>query len=153
MSPSVEYRRVDVERIIPLRHRVLRPDQPYEAARFDGDLDPSTRHYAALRQGEPISCLTLMASTWDGRPAWQLRGMATDATFRRRGIGRAILIAGLADAACDAPEWGAWCNARTSAIGFYERLGWTVASEPFDMPPVGPHVKMVLARTPPRRLG
>jgi len=144
MSTPVEYRRVEVEMIVPLRHRVLRGGQPYETARFDGDLDPSTRHYAALREGEPVSCLTLMASTWDGRPAWHLRGMATEARFQRRGIGRALLTAALGDAARDAPGCGAWCNARTSAIGFYERLGWTVASEPFDMPTVGPHVKMVL---------
>ena len=140
----VECRRVEVKEILALRHRVLRGGQPPETARFDGALAPPTRHYAAFRGGEPISCLSLVASAWAGRPAWQLRGMATEAPLQRRGIGRALLVAALADAARDAPGREAWCNARTSAIGFYERLGWTVVSEPFEIPTVGPHVKMVL---------
>lgn len=50
----------------------------------------------------------------------------------------------MADARRDEPGWLVWCNARTSAIGFYEKLGWQVVSEPFDVLTAGPHVKMVL---------
>jgi predicted GNAT family N-acyltransferase len=45
-----------------------------------------------------------------------------------------------------AAEHGAtrlWCNARTPAVGFYERHGWTTVGEEFDVPPIGPHYRMV----------
>ena len=52
-----------------------------------------------------------------------------------------------------------WCYARTTASGFYERMGFTVVTEPFDKPGIGPHVGMVkdLQKDPvlpiPRKLG
>jgi predicted GNAT family N-acyltransferase len=143
MPPEIPCRRVAVAEILPLRHRILRPGLPFETARFDGDDDPGTRHYAAVSAGAPVACLSLMTSEWEGRPAWQLRGMATDSGEQGRGLGRQLLELAVSEAASDHPERGFWCNARASAVGFYERLGWRVVSEPFDVPTAGPHVKMV----------
>lgn len=144
MRPEITCRRATVEEILPLRHRILRPGLPFEAARFDGDLDAATRHYAAAAGGEPVACLSFMPSTWQGRPAWQLRGMATDAGLQGGGVGRRLLETAVADARRAAPDRTFWCHARLTAVGFYEKLGWKVVSEPFDVPTVGPHVKMVL---------
>jgi predicted GNAT family N-acyltransferase len=143
MPPLITCRRAAVAEILPLRHRILRPGLPFETARFDGDDDPGTRHYAAVPDGEPVACLSLMPSEWEGQPAWQLRGMATDAAEQGRGLGRQLLETALAEAASDHPERGFWCNARTSAVGFYQKLDWRVVSEPFDVPTAGLHVKMV----------
>jgi GNAT superfamily N-acetyltransferase len=143
MLSRIVCRRAAVAEILPLRHRILRAGLPFEAARFEGDSDPATRHYAAVAGEVPVGCLTLMPSAWEGRPAWQLRGMATDANEQRRGLGRQLLEAAVADARAAAPERIVWCNARTSAVGFYAKLGWQVVSEPFDVPTAGPHVKMV----------
>jgi len=143
MPPEITCRRVAVETILPLRHRTLRPGLPLETARFEGDLDAGTRHYAAFIGAEPVACLSLMPSVWEGQPAWQLRGMATDSRQQGRGLGRRLWRAAAVEARCDEPGRVTWCNARTSAVGFYERLGWRVGSEPFDVPSVGPHVKMV----------
>jgi hypothetical protein len=35
-----------------------------------------------------------------------------------------------------------WCNARTSAVGFYSKLSWEIAGAEFDIPDVGPHFRM-----------
>ena len=35
-----------------------------------------------------------------------------------------------------------WCNARTSAMGFYQNVGFEKIGEEFDIPTVGPHVLM-----------
>lgn len=158
--------RVPVEQILELRHRVLRPGRPAETARFDGDDAATTRHYCALvaetgalvaetgaplsagvpaAPGAVVSCLTLVAATWDGAEAWQLRGMATDERHRRTGLGSRLLAHALADAAGDGPERPAWCNARVGARGFYERQGWVVVSEPFEIAGIGPHVRMLRA--------
>ena len=41
-----------------------------------------------------------------------------------------------------------WCNARTPAVGFYQRHGWVVASEEFEVKTAGPHFKMTLKLPP-----
>ncbi len=153
MPSDVACRRATIEEILPLRHRILRDGLPLEAARFEGDDASGTRHYAARHGDTIVTCLTLMPSSWDGHPAWQLRGMATDSHEQGRGVGKALLQYAVDDATGDEPGRILWCNARTPAIGFYERLGWQVVSEPFDVPTAGPHVKMVLGvrATAPRR--
>lgn len=143
MPPEITCRRVPAAEIWPLRHRILRPGLPAETARFDGDLDALTRHYAAVADGEPVVCLTLMRSEWRGQPAWQLRGMATDELHQGQGLGRQLLELAAAEARGEDSSGILWCNARSSAIGFYEKLGWRVISEPFDVPGVGPHVTML----------
>jgi hypothetical protein len=35
-----------------------------------------------------------------------------------------------------------WCNARTPARAFYERGGFRVASDEFELPEIGPHYVM-----------
>ena len=32
-----------------------------------------------------------------------------------------------------------WCNARVTAFGFYEKMGFTILGEAFDIPNLGPH--------------
>jgi Acetyltransferases len=134
---------VSVDAIIPLRHRMLRQGLPLDSARFPGDDDQATLHFAASESGVPVCCLTLMAAEWEGRDAWQLRGMATASEFQGQGVGRRLFVHAMAEARRMSPERLMWCNARVSAIGFYERVGWGVVSEEFEIPLAGPHVKMV----------
>lgn len=141
--------RVAVATILTLRHRVLRPGRPVETARFDGDEAGTTRHYAALLDGEAIACLTLVAAAWEGHDAWQLRGMATDERHRRTGLGTRLVAHALADIDRERPARQVWCNARLVVTSFYRRLGWTVVSEPFDIAGIGPHVRMLRTRVHP----
>jgi GNAT superfamily N-acetyltransferase len=139
----LELRRAGVEQLIDLRHKVLRHGLPREAALFDGDNAPTTRHYGAFDGGTAVGCATLMLNQWEGEPAWQVRGMATDARFRSRGLGAALLRMAEAEVVEErSPVRLLWCNARVPAIQFYEKLGWAVRCEPFDIPTAGPHVKM-----------
>jgi len=120
---------------------VLRPGRPVETAYFDGDDDADTVHLAAMLDGaeEVVGCATLMRRPWGGEPAWQLRGMATRADLARRGVGSAVLRAAedLAGGAL------LWCNARLAAVPFYAAGGWTIASDEFDIPGIGPHHVMI----------
>ena len=36
-----------------------------------------------------------------------------------------------------------WCNARLAAVPFYERNGWEIPSDRFEVPIFGPHHKMI----------
>jgi N-acetylglutamate synthase-like GNAT family acetyltransferase len=38
-----------------------------------------------------------------------------------------------------------WCNARVRALTLYERAGFTVASEEFAPPEIGPHYRVELS--------
>jgi len=139
---DVLLRQASLVEILALRHAVLRPGLPPESAEFDGDDAPATRHYGAFVGDDAVGCLSFMRSD-RGVPAHQLRGMATAASARGTGIGRALLE--FADGALVAATGirGLWCNARVESIGFYERMGWDVVSDVFDVPGVGPHRVMV----------
>ena len=138
-------RRASVDEIVDLRHAVLRAGMPREAAIFQGDADAASRHYAGVDRATQrvVACATVHLNTWQSDPAWQLRGMATDASIRGTGVGRALLEYLERDLRVDrsAPPQ-LWCNARTPAIGFYQRMGWAVESDVFEIPTAGPHVRM-----------
>jgi predicted GNAT family N-acyltransferase len=68
--------------------------------------------------------------------------MATDAAMRGAGIGRAMLADGLARVSARGGDL-VWCDARTTAVGFYERMGFLVVTAEFDKPGIGPHVGML----------
>lgn len=142
-------RRAALAEILPLRHAELRPGLPRATACFDGDDEPTTLHVGAFDGTDCIGCASWMCRRWQGEPAWQLRGMATRADRVRRGVGRAMLEAGerLLREVDDVRL--AWCNARLAAVPFYERLGWQVVSDVFDVPTVGPH-RVMTRRLRPR---
>ena len=131
-------RRADVDALLPLRASVLRPGQAMGAARWPGDADAEHYVASAPEDDEIVGVASVFfARLGEDGPSGQLRGMAVTPTARGAGVGLALLRA--IEAAH--PE-GLWCNARVSALGFYEGAGWRVISEAFDIPGVGPHAKM-----------
>lgn len=146
---GIAIRRVALAELIDLRHAVLRQGLPRAEAIFAGDDAPTARHYGAFDGDELLCCATLHQSEWDGRPAWQLRGMATAPAARRQGLGRRLLAAMEQDLLADNDVFQLWCNARVPAVEFYRVMGWQVVSDVFDIPTAGPHVRMTkqLART------
>jgi predicted GNAT family N-acyltransferase len=125
---------VDVEEIYDLRFDVLRRDTPSDNVEFAHDRDPETVHLAIRDESGTV----IAASTWTPKPfpdrpevtAMQLRGMAVSADHRGRGLGAAMLAAGLDDAR----RRGAalvWANARDSALDFYVAHGFAVAGDGF----------------------
>lgn len=130
----------DVEHILDVRWRVLRPGRPRETASFANDADPRARHFAFRMDDRVVGCASILPAplTADPRFAWQLRGMAVDADLQRGGVGRQLLTA-----ISETVREPLWCNARLSAAPFYARNGWRPVSAVFDIPGVGPHRRMV----------
>lgn len=124
-----------------LRHRVLRPSATLEDCKYPAD--GAAVHFGVF-EGALASVITAhpeISPLFTGEEQWRIRGMATEPSFQGRGFGGAALQALLA--------WGKakriplfWCNARERAIPFYEAHGFTVASELFDIPGIGPHKVM-----------
>ncbi len=150
-EPRYEVARVPVERTLALRREVLRPHLALEEAVLPGDDDPATAAFAALGEdGEVLSVARVGPEPAPfavedvaraGLPEWRLRGMATRADLRGRGIGSAVLDAVIAHVAA---EGGGllWCNARVPAVGLYRRFGFLTWGEEWVEPVIGPHVVM-----------
>ncbi len=69
----------------------------------------------------------------------QLKGMAVDDTLQTSGLGRQLIDAGVA-LAQERNAALVWARARDSAIGFYEKCGFTVVGDGFiDGPTDMPH--------------
>jgi ribosomal protein S18 acetylase RimI-like enzyme len=69
--------------------------------------------------------------------------MVTVPEHRRLGLGRAVLD-GLLRAAIEGGGGLVWCNARTTVRGFYEASGFVTDGDVFELPDLGPHVRMSL---------
>jgi predicted GNAT family N-acyltransferase len=140
---------VPAEVTYPLRRAVLRPDGGDVV--WAGDEDPATFHLAARTpDGRIAGVVRFSPAACPWRPAtapWQLRGMATDAAVRGAGAGRALVAAGL-EAVTARDGDLLWCDARATAAGFYERMGFTVATGPYDKPGIGPHLGMFVELSP-----
>ena len=99
------------------------------------DRDPFCTHVLAFDDETPVGTgrIDIAASGKVGR-------LAVLAPMRGRGLGTALtkkLHAVARDNALDS----VWCNAQVVAVPFYERLGYTVTSAPFDEADIA-HVRM-----------
>ena len=118
---------VDAPATIELRSRVLRDGRAHEGFAEDGDA--TTIHLAAV-DGDRVVGVATFVPRDDGW--WQLRGMAVDTERQGRGIGRAILDEAETRLRALGAS-GVWANGRDTALGFYERAGWRVVGDGYDM--------------------
>ena len=145
MPPDLEF--VEAEVVQPLRTHVLRPQfRQGERLVFPEDSLLTTLHVAASQDGEVVGVATFLpnvTSYLDDRHQVQLRGMAVSAKLQGAGIGKCILDFALPTLKqrFSGANW-LWCNARESAVGFYDRCGFEIISGRFDIPGVGPHFVM-----------
>lgn len=139
---SLILRRADACEVLPLRKAVLIEGTTGHTEHFSGDDSPSTRHYVALLSNKVVCCLSLMISTYDGVPAWQLRGMATEPDFSGKGVGTALLAHAEDETFRETQIPHFWCNSQARSERFYQKNGWVTASLPFFIEGVCEHVKM-----------
>ena len=71
--------------------------------------------------------------------AYRLRGMATEPTKQRKGLGAMVLHGAMDYLKKETDMEILWCNARVTAFGFYEKMGFTILGEEFDIPNLGLH--------------
>jgi len=145
MTSSIVIRAVPVEETRPLRRAVLRPQQHVSELVYPGDDDPQTRHFAAFAGDEMVGIASVYHQPQPGnddQSAWRLRAMATVDHVRGEGIGGRLLNACIEYAIRNGANL-VWCNARTSALWFYEHYGFAQNGDEFDIPGIGPHYVMI----------
>jgi predicted GNAT family N-acyltransferase len=146
----VRIERVAPEVVRPLRLKVLRPHQTLADQVFEGDDAPGAAHFAAYEGEQVIGIASITPEPYPGGEGstagdWRIRGMATDPDLGR-GLGAgAALLRACVDHARREGGTRVWCNARSPVRGFYERAGFVVAGEEFELPDIGPHFLMWLA--------
>lgn len=139
-----DVRPIAAEETRPLRHAVLRPHQPPAATAYPGDAAPETFHAGAFSDGELVGIASVYHESPPGAAepgAWRLRGMAVLERARGNGHGEALIKTCVAYIR-DRGGTYLWCNARTSAVPFYQKQGFQTLGEEYEAPGLGPHFFM-----------
>ena len=130
-----------------LRHEVLRPGQPRERVRYEEDTHPGAWHLGAVVRGRIVGVASFYQEPIPAGHGTEsdarLRGMAVRPDLQRLGIGRELIASAIGRLA-ERGTTRIWCNARTTASGYYANLGFQQIGDEFDMPSIGPHRRMVL---------
>lgn len=139
-----EIRPVTFLETLPVRQLVLRPGKPLKDCIFEGDELPSSLHFGAFVEEQFAGVITLMANKnphFQDDRQFQLRGMAVLPEFKGKKCGKTLLERAEKQLRRQQIEL-LWCNAREIAIGFYEKHGFTIWGEPFEIPTIGTHYIM-----------
>ena len=141
----MEVKRINPNDTYHIRNKVLRPGRPVETCYFDGDDDELTFHLGAFVNSKLVSIASFYYDkndTVEVDHQFRLRGMATLPDFQGQGFSSALVktaIPLIKQNHCHL----LWCNARLSAQGFYEKIGFQIQDpQIFDIPDVGPHILM-----------
>jgi ribosomal protein S18 acetylase RimI-like enzyme len=123
-NSCMNIRLITLDEALPIRHCVLWPNKPTSFCMVDGDDKAS--HYGAFLDNALISVASIYI---DGREA-RLRKFATLESFQGCGIG-SKLIDHIVSQLKQADVETFWCDARTTAVGFYKRFGMEVQGAEF----------------------
>jgi len=136
-------KRISRDEVLPLRSAVLRNGKPFEECVFPTDDKPNIFHLGYFLEDQLVCIGTFFPEDYPGNGpgGFRLRGMASDAAFAGKGYGAALIKFAINDLTSVKAAY-IWCNARSSAQGFYSRLGFEIISEEFEIPGIGPHFDM-----------
>lgn len=123
---------------LALRERILRIPLGLRISENDLALDRESFHVAARDGGRIVGSLSLKPL---GPTLVKFRQMAVDADQQGKDIGRK-LVQFAERLACSRGFTGVELNARMTAKGFYDRLGYVAEGEEFLESTI-PHVKML----------
>ena len=142
---------VSVDKVRPLRHAILRPNQRIEETLYPGDKDTDTIHYAYHEEDKILGVLSVYQQGKEELEVtheipeqnhWRFRGMAVEKALQGKGIGKELVNLMLEDLKTNTTKL-VWCNARTTACGFYEKLGFEKSGPEFEIPGIGKHFIMI----------
>ena len=133
-------KKVNAFDIRKIRHRNLRQGKPFSTTAYKKDNEKKTFHLACIHNNITISCATFYPESnkfFPNEKSYRLRGMATDTEYRKRGIGKKILLQAFEEIK---KKKGTllWCNARLIAVEFYKKLGLQTIGKEFDISDIGP---------------
>lgn len=145
MAETLLIEKVEVEDIKELRFKVLWPHKSgVQACEIEPDRFLSTFHIGAWLDNQLVGTSTFIVDInpqFDDEKQYRLRAMATDPSVRGVGVGAKIIEAGI-EVLKEKNVHLLWCDARLVATGFYEKMGFEVLGEIYEVPQIGPHKLM-----------
>ena len=138
----IEIKIIKAEETYDIRKKILRDNIPLPY-KFNGDLDNDTFHLGAFKNNKLIAVSSFMKVANDNFKGaqFQLRGMATLTEYQGLKAGKLML-----EQAClilkNINIDVIWCNARLSAIYFYEKQGFVTFGPQFEIDLIGSHFTM-----------
>ena len=123
--------------------QILRPGKPRENAIYPGDSNESTFHLGVYSDGILVTVASFYKEDKEEHngTGYRLRSMATLPEMQGKGFGKKILEFAFNELRDKGSDY-LWCNARTTASGYYEKLGFQIISDEFDIKDIGPHYIM-----------
>ena len=140
---NIDVHPINVEEVRTIRQIVLRPGMSPQTCIYPHDDDGT--HFGAYLINTLVGIVSYYHQSHPDKfdpKAWRLRGMATLEEYRRIGVGKTLIEIGNKFVKQQGGN-SVWCNARKSAVGFYEKFNFNVISEEFEIPLIGPHLVMV----------
>ncbi len=121
---------LQIEQIRPeltwrLRREVLFPDEPLYKMQMEEDNDGY--HFGAFRDNALLAVVSVFPNNGD----FQFRKFAVTAGAQGQGIGKELLNY-ITNFAVKEGAGRIWCNARTTAIGFYVKYGFVQTGTTFN---------------------
>src|SRR5438045_2633414 len=114
-----------------VRHPVLRAGKPIESCYFEGDDLATTKHFGLYSKENLVGVVSVFENQSDRfieNHQFQIRGMAILGTEQGKGFGEELLH--FAEDYIRKQKGDLiWFNARSSAVGFYERDGYKVKGD------------------------
>jgi ribosomal protein S18 acetylase RimI-like enzyme len=120
----MKIRNIDCQEAIPIRHQVLWPDKDIQFCAIEGD--SQALHYGVYID-EHLVCV---ASIFIVERNARLRKFATLPAYQSRGFGTELIKYIFDDLYSKKVNYF-WCDARTSAISFYQKLGLHIEGDEF----------------------
>ncbi len=135
----MQIRRIELSQTLPIRQQVLWPDRSPSDIVYPEDSGAGTFHLGAFGDsGELLGIVTLYHNV---DATWRLRGMGVLPDNQGRGIGTRLVDASTGELR-NLGATQVWCNARLAVTGFYQRMGWELEGEEFEISGVGGHFVM-----------
>ncbi|HAZ12424.1 MAG: hypothetical protein A2X86_15915 [Bdellovibrionales bacterium GWA2_49_15] len=136
--------RIHPKDTISIRHQMLRSGKPIDSCIYNGDDDEQTFHLGAFVDTKLVSVASFY---FEKHPIllppyqYRLRGMATLSEHQRSGLSSELLKMAFPIIKQNLASL-LWCNARLTAVGFYEKVGFERVGESFNISDIGEHILM-----------
>jgi predicted GNAT family N-acyltransferase len=141
----MEVKQIDAKDTLELRSQILRNNKEPSECYFEHDNDDLTFHLGAFVDDKLASVASFYMekhADLDEEYQYRLRGMATLPEFRGQGLSSALLRTAFPIIKNNNVH-SVWCNARKSAVGFYEKVGFETIGDEFNIADIGPHLLMI----------
>lgn len=108
------------------------------------DKDDGTFHVGAFDKGRIVSIATFLKEKNDvfgDEHQYRLRAMASLPLARGKGFGKRVIDLGKKEMVMKGATL-LWCDARKSALDFYNKIGFTMIGDFYNVPKIGLHKLM-----------